>query len=72
MLRGETTATAPAEYVAGLFDGYAERVGRGKNVGWALSLGTYTPQKLAGLLPEQKQNSGRTFFFWEGGWIAIH
>ena len=30
VLRGETTATAPAEYVAGLFDGYAERVGRGK------------------------------------------
>jgi len=25
VLRGETTATAPAEYVAGLFDGYAER-----------------------------------------------
>lgn len=33
VLRGETTATAPAEYVAGLFDGYAERVGRGKTWG---------------------------------------
>lgn len=25
VLRGETTASAPAEYVAGLFDGYADR-----------------------------------------------